>query len=1000
MALVAAAVDKAKELLSPEPVEIPQPIVERLKRGRDAMREGAPKRNECLAFARGDQYRWVDGKNVLQSQNTTTTIDGRGKPRHRIRQVRNLIFNIIEMEIASSVQKVPGYEVSPSSGEPRRETAAALAQKVALYGYDKWNLRHVTEHVCRLALIADEGFAWPYFDNTVGPYLPEDENGKRVGQGEIKVRVFSGNEVFWEPGVPFDDSRWIGIEQARDIPSVMEMEGYLGGKLTADGQKAETDKLNPQQKLVLVTDYLERPSPKNPEGRWITMANDRVIVGERPYPCLDGEGNVCDEPVLHKLTYSMDPENDRDSGLVRHLLDAQRTVNYCVAGETSVQTKDGPRDARSLAGETVETLTRDGRYRPAKWASYGTQPLWRVEFSDGQEIFATKEHGWIVRGKTKDERVVTEDLLGRRVPVVAREPSAPADRDEWIAGVRNGLVYGDGTTATRHLADGTPVRYSRMSQYNDNCELIERFFPGEHGERREVGGRTMLTTYGLPPELKAIPDPTRPVDYLRGFLAGLIAADGSVNSGGAVLVNSSKREDLLQVGEIARAAGVPTTSLRRTRGGTAYKEDAELFALGLNKGAFVNGAVDENLLLRPFHQMRMHGSLKDRGVRMTTRKVVAVEPTERVEEVFCCEEPKTESWVISGGIVTSNCNNKISEWAALAQNPQLLIVNGFLKQKLTDEAGAVYNVAGTGEMQWRPTPNTPQELFQLKEEASGEMNTIAGQLNLPSAGTSAKAFAAMIERETTRRANFIENLAQFHSRLMRHCLYLVQRHYTEPRLLMVRGPRGIQPIKDFYGAELLGEVDVRVAAGSLETLTHQAIEAKIMAFAERGWISPHAAMAAINAGTAENLIDSYERDVARANLIIQKVLEGPEVLFSTPPRRPFFGEDPGLDPETGLPREFVSGWMPRPFDDVKVQKDVFADWMKGTEYDDLDPPSQEAANQYYDALLEIEAKQQAQAAQAQALTAESLGMSNAAKPGGPPPLPDQAGLEGPTDPID
>lgn len=672
-------VEKAKELLSPEPVEIPQPIVERLKRGRDSMREGAPKRNECLAFARGDQYRWVDGKNVLQSQNTTTTIDGRGKPRHRIRQVRNLIFNIIEMEIASSVQKVPGYEVSPSSGEPRRETAAALAQKVALYGYDKWNLRHVTERVCRLALVADEGFAWPYFDNTVGPYLPQDENGKRVGQGEIKVRVFSGNEVFWEPGVPFDDSRWIGIEQARDIPSVMEMEGYLGGKLDADGQKAETDKLNPQQKLVLVTDYLERPSPKRPEGRWITMANNRVIVGERPYPCLDGDGDVCDEPVLHKLTYSMDPENDRDSGLVRHLLDAQRTVNYC--------------------------------------------------------------------------------------------------------------------------------------------------------------------------------------------------------------------------------------------------------------------------------------------------------------------------------------NNKITEWAALAQNPQLLIVNGFLKQKLTDEGGAVYNVAGTGEMQWRPTPNTPQELFRLKEESSNEMNIIAGQLSLPSAGTSAKAFAAMIERETTRRANFIENLAQFHSRLMRHCLYLVQRHYTEPRLLMVRGPRGIQPIKDFYGAELLGEVDVRVAAGSLETLTHQAIEAKIMAFAERGWISPHAAMAAINAGTAENLIDSYERDVARANLIIQKVLEGPEVLFSTPPRRPFVGEDPGTEerenPGTGeveqVPREYVPGWMPRPFDDVKVQKDVFADWMKGTEYDDLDPPSQEAANSYYDALLSIEAKQQAQAAQAQALTAESLGMSNAAKPQGPPPLPDQAGLEGPTE---
>lgn len=675
--MAVAVVEKAKELLgAPQPIDIPNSIQERLKRGKDAMREGAPKRNECLAFARGDQYRWVDGRNVLQTQNTTTTIDGRGKPRHRIRQTRNHIFNIIEMEVASSVQKVPSYEVAPSSAEPRRETAASLSQKVALYGYDKWELRRRTERVVRLALIADEGFAWPYFDNTVGPYLPEDENGQRVGQGEIKVRIFGPNEVFWEPGLPFEDSRWLGIEQARDIPSVMEMQGYVGGKLTADAQKAETDKAAPQEKLVLVTDYLERPSPANPEGAWLTMANGRVIIPKRSYPCMDGTGSILDEPVLHKLTYSMDPENDRDSGLVRHLLDAQRTVNYC--------------------------------------------------------------------------------------------------------------------------------------------------------------------------------------------------------------------------------------------------------------------------------------------------------------------------------------NNKITEWAALAQNPQLLITNGILKQKLTDEGGAVYNVAGTGDIQWRPTPNTPGELFRHKEEAISEMLTIAGQLNLPSSGTSARAFASMIERETTRRANFVENLAKFHSRLMRHCLYLVQRHYTEKRLLMVRGPRGIQPIPDFMGSELLGEVDVRVSPASLETLTQQAVEAKIMAFAERGWISPHAAMAAINSGTAENLVDSYERDVARANLIIQKIIEGPEVLFASPQRRPFYGEDPGFEerpnPETGepeqVPREYVPGWMPRPFDDVKVQKDVFADWMKGTEYDDLDPPSQEAANAYFDSLLNLEAEQNAKAAEAQAMTAESLGMSNAAKPQTPPPLPDQAPLPG------
>jgi hypothetical protein len=46
-------------------------------------------------------------------------------------------------------------------------------------------------------------------------------------------------------------------------------------------------------------------------------------------------------------------------------------------------------------------------------------------------------------------------------------------------------------------------------------------------------------------------------------------------------------------------------------------------------------------------------------------------------------------------------------------------------------------------------------------------------------------------------------------------------------------------------------------------------------------------MAAIEGGTGEKLIESYELDVARANLMLQKILAGPEVLFASRwPTRP------------------------------------------------------------------------------------------------------------------
>jgi hypothetical protein len=88
-----------------------------------------------------------------------------------------------------------------------------------------------------------------------------------------------------------------------------------------------------------------------------------------------------------------------------------------------------------------------------------------------------------------------------------------------------------------------------------------------------------------------------------------------------------------------------------------------------------------------------------------------------------------------------------------------------------------------------------------------------------------------------------------------------------------------------------------------------------------GFVSPEAAMAAINGGTGEKLIESYELDVARANLILQKILAGPEVLFA----------EPIVDP-TQPP-----SWAPRPFDNVGVHMHVFGDYMKTPDYD-MQPP--------------------------------------------------------------
>jgi hypothetical protein len=326
----------------------------------------------------------------------------------------------------------------------------------------------------------------------------------------------------------------------------------------------------------------------------------------------------------------------------------------------------------------------------------------------------------------------------------------------------------------------------------------------------------------------------------------------------------------------------------------------------------------------------------------------------------------------------NDCTNKQLEWKNLALNPQVIIQNGEFAQQLTDEPGAVFHATGSGEIIWRPVPPVPSELSAIKEEAKVDMAQIAAQNDIPSAVTSARGIQALIEKDQNRRQPFIADLAEFHSRLMRHCLYLVQRHYTEERLLKVRGRFGPELVSDFLGAQLRGQADVTVLPGSIEPRTREAIEQKILAFADRGWISPEAAMAAINGGTAETLVESYELDVARANLMIQKIKAGPEALFGQPPRL-----------ENG---QEVPAWMPRPFDNVAVHKAVFADWMKTQEFDTATPDVQEAAQLYYAGCEQIEQQQAFAAAQMQTAMAEQQGMQNAARPQDGKPMPDQPGI--------
>jgi hypothetical protein len=938
-----------------------------------------------MRFEKGDTYHYIDSKGTLNVQSTVTSIQGAGKPPHRIRNRYNFIRPIVEAKISAATQRIPSYEITPTTTDPTTIAAASLSERVALYGYDQWRLRNVSLKTVKLAIAGGgDGFALPYFDPNVGPYEDPLDGGPPVGRGEIKILVLSGNEVYWEAGSTFEESPWYVVERARPIDDVMLTPGIIPGtKLAPDASTNDipSDR-DATDNLVMTSEYFERPSPRFTDGRCIVIANGKPIVDYRlvdptctdwwgPYPLQDPDGTVLDEPLLHRLSYTVDADTDRDFGLVWQLIDFQRTAQDCVAGDTLVQTAEGLRPARDLAGQEISTLAGDGVFRPARWNSYGKKELWRVTFDDGTTVEATQNHRWIVnrRYAGKTEEVTTPLLVGERVPYRSLKAHTPVtDTRDWWAGVQNGLMWGDGTVE-HHKRGEREYAYGSIRQYSsdENLGLIERFFPDTCTERREYEGRAWIGARGIDPALKSVPSFDKGIDYLRGFLAGAIASDGTVSTAATVSICQSNRQELEAVATVARTVGIIPVGLHHQAKGN--------WILTLAKESFVDGAgVDENLILKPSHIRKLSKATAYRRVR--TRRVVSVEPTGRVEETFCCEEPVTQSWVMGSGLITGNCVNKLLEWKNRCLNPQMIAAINQLIGTLDDVPGAVrlYRpIGGYPPPQWETPPPVPKALFDILEWTINAMAQVASDQQVdPAPNLAARTLEAGIEQSQNRWQSFLGDLAEWHSRLMRHCLLLVARYYTEPRLLELRGRDGWELVQDFRGAQLEGQTQVRVLPNSITPITRAGIQDQLTWINQNfpGFLNPEAAIAALEAGSIERLTQSYWLDVGKANTVIQKIMDGSVLQMPT-------RQDTMPD---GSTVEDVSTYMPGPADNLNVWKSVFGDFLKTDSFERLEPSLQEVTNQIWSGIQFLETQRAQQQAAQQNAMASQLGMENAAKP--------------------
>lgn len=366
----------------------------------------------------------------------------------------------------------------------------------------------------------------------------------------------------------------------------------------------------------------------------------------------DGECRGCKTNRPHPMRDLPWPQDQRPqrTGVRKTAHDSGdgATIFHCLAGETRFLTPDGPRTLAECVDQEVLVLTGPlgqdrGGWSPAHIHAFGEQRLWAVTLKRNKQtkvLYATDGHRWLVR---RPDRILTTQNLrpGHRLAQIRMERYTGALDHE---GIRHGFHFGDGSVQVR--GERTYGVVTLWGPKQDLADYFREVAPADYRTFTKGGVKGLRFSGGMKDYRKELPSLHAPAEYLYGWLAGYVAADGSVGKNGQVTLSSAVQENLEHVRDIATLLGIGTYGItgkmRKGFGG----QPSMVFQVGLSAAD-----LPEEFFLRDDHRARCNPQAQERF----GWTVVSVEETDRVEEVYCAVVPGTESFALEDNIHTGNC---------------------------------------------------------------------------------------------------------------------------------------------------------------------------------------------------------------------------------------------------------------------------------------------------------------------------------------------------------
>ena len=305
--------------------------------------------------------------------------------------------------------------------------------------------------------------------------------------------------------------------------------------------------------------------------------------------------------------------------------------------------------------------------------------------------------------------------------------------------------------------------------------------------------------------------------------------------------------------------------------------------------------------------------------------------------------------------------SQLIEYKNLTLKPQMLAPVGSLRQRMTDEPGAIfeYNPVAGKVPEAIPLPGLPSYVVQHLADMGQRLKDVFGltevmQGTVPPNVEAGVAIDLLQEAATDRLAPQILMMEKALERAGNLMLNLAQEYYTEPRLMMLNGGAGSKPrVEQFEHADILSGLQIKVEAGSGLPRTRAGKQARVFQMLNMGLISPTKAYKYLDLADFDNLQAQFQADEDQAMREHDKLIDGMVINVSAArdaeAQMMNQMQNPEFDPETGEPMQMDpnmlqqsmdAGLQPLPFENKATHLETHGAYMKSQEFELLPPDVQ------------------------------------------------------------